>query len=91
MYNIHLQAQQAYINTQHSLTQEKDKLVVKGSKSDKLVVKEYQKRLKSLTQSSKDAGKKIKANTAALKKLGVDVTQCKSYGGTNSTVHAHST
>jgi hypothetical protein len=90
MYNIHLQAQQAYINTQQLLTQAKDKLVV-NNKSKDPVVKEYEKRIKKLTKSTKAAGKEVKANRDALKKLGVDATQCRSLSGTNSTIHAHST
>lgn len=71
-------AQQAYLNATHTLTQEKDKLVVKGNKSNELVVKEYKKRIKNLSKLAKQAGNQVKDDQSALKKLGVDASHCKS-------------
>jgi hypothetical protein len=78
MYNVHLQAQEAFIAAQHAMIEEKDKVVVNSSETHTLVVKEYEKRIKNLGESVRTAGRKVKKNQKALKKLGVLDTQCKS-------------
>jgi len=78
MHRIHLQAQEGYIAAAHALTEEKDKLVVKGNKANELVLKEYQKRIKDFTKSAKKAGNKVKDRQSALKKLGVEDSHCSS-------------
>jgi predicted peroxiredoxin len=78
MHSIHLKAQTAFIAAAHTLTEEKDNLVVKGSKSNDLIVKEYQKRIKKLTMLAEKAGSHVKDRKSALKKLGVEESQCES-------------
>jgi len=87
MYNIHLQAQQAFITAQHTMIGEKDKVVSNNSKTDGPVIKEYKKRIKNLAKLVKTAGSKVKKHQKALKKLGVLDTECKSLA-VNSTSHS---
>jgi len=87
MYNIHLHAQQAFITAQHTMIEEKDKVVANNSKTDGPVIKEYKKRIKNLAKLVKTAGSKVKKHQKALKKLGVLDTECKSFA-VNSTSHS---
>jgi len=92
MHSIHLKAQEAFIAAAHTLTEEKDKLVVKDSKSSDFIVKEYQTRIKDLTKSAKKAGSQVKDRKSALKKLGVEESHCKSVAAdSSSTSNSHST